>query len=86
MASLLYRAVFRFLRRAALAVRFGKRFFFSPMNFNFHGAHHFYPWIPHHNLPALQAYLAARGVGIVERPSYVGLIGRLLSGPLRAAA
>src|SRR5437879_5476110 len=51
-----------------------ERFFFSPMNFNFHGAHHFYPWIPHHNLPALQAYLAARGVGIVERPSYVSLI------------
>jgi fatty acid desaturase len=61
-----------------------ERFFFSPMNFNFHGAHHYYPWIPHYNLPALHAYLAARDVQIHERPSYTGAIGRLLAGSARA--
>ena len=63
-----------------------ERFFFSPMNFNFHGAHHFYPWIPQYNLPALHAYLAARGVQIHERSSYTGVIGQLLFKPAQAAA
>jgi fatty acid desaturase len=29
-----------------------ERFFFAPMNFNFHAEHHFYPAIPYYNLPA----------------------------------
>jgi len=28
-----------------------ERFFFAPMNFNFHAEHHFYPAIPYYNLP-----------------------------------
>jgi fatty acid desaturase len=63
-----------------------ERFFFSPMNFNFHGAHHFYPWIPQYNLPALHAYLTARGVAIEERPSYAGVIRQLWTAPDRIAA
>ncbi len=62
-----------------------ERFFFSPMNFNFHGAHHFYPWIPQYNLPALHAYLTERGVTIQERPSYIGVISQLWLAPAQSA-
>jgi len=55
-----------------------ERFFFSPMNFNYHGAHHFYPWIPQYNLPALHAYLVDHGVEIHERSSYARVINRQL--------
>jgi fatty acid desaturase len=54
-----------------------ERFLFSPMNFNYHGAHHYYPWIPHFKLPALQAYLLERGVAINERSSYLQLLAGL---------
>ena len=54
-----------------------EQFLLSPMNFNFHGVHHHYPWIPYYNLPALQSYLAVRGVVIAERSSYFQLIARL---------
>ena len=63
-----------------------ERFFFAPMHFNFHGAHHFYPWIPQYNLPALHAYLRDRGVEIHERSSYTAVIGQLLVRPAQAAA
>jgi len=59
-----------------------ERFWFSPMNFNYHGAHHFYPWISHHNLPYLHAHLMELGVSIKERPSYMGIVMTL---PWRAA-
>jgi fatty acid desaturase len=63
-----------------------ERFFFAPMHFNFHGAHHFYPWVPQYNLPALHAHLRDRGVQIHERSSYAGVIGQLLARPAQAAA
>ena len=63
-----------------------ERFFFSPMNFNFHGAHHFYPWIPQYNLPALHTYLADCGVEIHERSSYARVISQLWATPARVAA
>jgi fatty acid desaturase len=54
-----------------------ERFLFAPMNFNFHGVHHYYPWIPHYKLPALQIYLLERGVTVNERSSYLQLIAGL---------
>ena len=54
-----------------------ERFLFSPMNFNYHGVHHYYPWIPHYKLPALQAYLLERGVTVSERSSYLQLLAGL---------
>jgi fatty acid desaturase len=54
-----------------------ERFLFSPMNFNYHGVHHYYPWIPHYKLPALQTYLLQRGVAINERSSYLQLLAGL---------
>ncbi|HEX2843375.1 fatty acid desaturase family protein [Hyphomicrobium sp.] len=54
-----------------------ERFFFSPMNFNFHGAHHHYPWIPYYNLPTLHAELVERGAGINERSSYLSMLTQL---------
>jgi fatty acid desaturase len=54
-----------------------ERFLFAPMNFNFHGVHHYYPWIPHYKLPAVQAFLLERGVTINERSSYLQLIAGL---------
>ena len=52
-------------------------FLLAPMNFNYHGVHHYYPWIPYYRLPSLQAYLRERGIIITERPSYLGLIAGL---------
>jgi fatty acid desaturase len=63
-----------------------ERFFFSPMNFNFHGAHHFYPWIPQYNLPALHSHLADCGVEIHERSSYARVISQLSTTPAPVAA
>ena len=35
-----------------------ERFFFAPMNFNYHAEHHFYPMIPWHNLPEAHRLLS----------------------------
>jgi fatty acid desaturase len=36
-----------------------ERFFFAPMNFNYHAEHHFYPMIPWHNLPEAYRLLSS---------------------------
>lgn len=36
-----------------------ERFFFAPMNFNYHAEHHFYPMIPWHNLPEAHRLLSS---------------------------
>ena len=36
-----------------------ERFFLSPFNMNFHAEHHFFPYVPHYNLPKLRALLRA---------------------------
>ena len=35
-----------------------ERFFFAPMNFNYHAEHHFYPMIPWHNLSEVHRLLS----------------------------
>lgn len=36
-----------------------ERFFLSPFHMNFHAEHHFFPYVPHYNLPRLRALLHA---------------------------
>lgn len=56
-----------------------ERFFFAPMNFNYHAEHHFYPAIPYYHLPRAFELLhddpAYRAVVRVDR-GYLGLLWR----------
>lgn len=62
-----------------------ERFFFAPMNFNYHAEHHFYPAIPYYHLPRASELLrddpAYRAVVRVDH----GYIGFLRSGAIRRA-
>ncbi len=37
-----------------------ERFFFAPLNFNYHAEHHWYPMVPYYNLPRLRSLLKSR--------------------------
>ncbi len=45
-----------------------ERFFFSPLNFNYHAEHHLFPAVPWHRLAALHARL-------MQLPEYARLVG-----------
>jgi fatty acid desaturase len=52
-----------------------ERFFLSPFHMNFHAEHHFFPYVPHYNLPKLRALLHATPeyqARIEWRRSYLG--------------
>jgi fatty acid desaturase len=52
-----------------------ERFFLSPFHMNFHAEHHFFPYVPHYNLPKLRALLQATPeyrARIEWRRSYLG--------------
>lgn len=53
-----------------------ERYFLSPMNMNFHIAHHLWPSIPYYNLPIADAELRAQSpiAGLTWRRSYVGYL------------
>ena len=59
-----------------------ERFFFAPMNFNFHAEHHFYPAIPYYNLPQafrlLSSNPAYRGTVCLDR-GYLAFLFRQAS-------
>lgn len=60
-----------------------ERFFFAPMNFNYHAEHHFYPSIPYYHLPEAHRLLSQQdgyaNVVEIER-GYLRFIFRKASG------
>jgi fatty acid desaturase len=69
-----------------------ERFFFAPLNINYHLAHHVYPSIPYYNLPAMHALLQRHGYYELGRnyfPRYVSgrhsVLAHLTSGSAPAA-
>ncbi|HEX7896552.1 MAG TPA: fatty acid desaturase [Planctomycetota bacterium] len=56
-----------------------ERFIIAPFLFNFHGAHHSSPSVPHYNNPRLAALLAESGRPVVRvEGSYLGTLLRIL--------
>jgi fatty acid desaturase len=58
-----------------------ERFFFAPYHMNYHAEHHFFPYVPHYNLPRLRAIL--RGAPEYEaaiqwRQTYLGFLWRYI--------
>lgn len=55
-----------------------ERWFLSPMNMNFHAAHHLWPSIPYYNLPAADREIRGRpeAAGMEWRRSYLGYLLR----------
>lgn len=52
-----------------------ERFFFAPFHMNYHAEHHFFPYVPHRNLPALRDVIKECpefNERIEWRSSYVG--------------
>jgi fatty acid desaturase len=58
-----------------------ERFFFAPFHMNFHAEHHFFPYVPHYNLPRLRELLRETPEyrdRIQWRRSYVGYMAGYL--------
>jgi fatty acid desaturase len=56
-----------------------ERFFFAPYHMNFHAEHHYFPFIPHYNLPKARARLQETPEAhssVQWRGSYVALMAR----------
>lgn len=66
-----------------------ERLLFSPMNMNFHAAHHLWPSIPYYNLPVADREMQAHPLSreLESRGSYLGhLVGWFRALPLRECA
>lgn len=58
-----------------------ERFFLSPYHMNYHAEHHFFPYVPHYNLPKLRELLRVSPdyrSAIQWRGSYLGFVWRYL--------
>jgi fatty acid desaturase len=53
-----------------------ERFFVAPFDMNYHAEHHYFPFVPHYNLPKLRKLLleSAEGEKLRRRESYTGFI------------
>jgi fatty acid desaturase len=66
-----------------------ERFFFAPFHMNYHAEHHFFPYVPHYNLPRLRQILESVPSyrdRIVWRPSYLRFLREYLLGIRRFSA
>jgi fatty acid desaturase len=66
-----------------------ERFFFAPFHMNYHAEHHFFPYVPHYNLPKLRSVLwdsPSYRDRILARDSYLRFICEFVSGTRRAFA
>ncbi|NOT53468.1 MAG: hypothetical protein HOP18_02575 [Deltaproteobacteria bacterium] len=60
-------------RYVHISPNFIERFFFSPMNFNYHAAHHLYPRVPYIHLPAVQRLIEKEAIAVIQRTGYIRL-------------
>jgi len=54
-----------------------EKFFFAPLNFNYHAEHHFYPQIPYYHLPEVHALLSNKSEyasAVQIAPTYLGIL------------